>query len=227
MGKRILVFLMQRWWLFLVVVLIAVGVGIYLMNRPEVLEVLKYELVEKTPDGWFVAGRDPQDYNMGFDHVVTHSGEASAYLKSKVSKPRSFGTLMQMFKAEDYRGKRVRISGYVKAEKIENWAGLWMRVDGPENMSLSFDNMQNRPIKGTIDWTKHEIVLDVPENSINIALGILLSGKGQVWIDDLQFEVVGKDVPTTDLLKDVPTTDLLVERAKEFPKQPLNLDFEG
>ena len=61
MEKRILVFLRKRWWLFLVVVLIAVGVGIYLMNRPEVLEVLKYELVEKTPDGWFVAGIDPQD----------------------------------------------------------------------------------------------------------------------------------------------------------------------
>ncbi|GAI15053.1 unnamed protein product, partial [marine sediment metagenome] len=49
--------------------------------------MLKYELVEKTPDGWFVAGSHPQDYNMGLDHVVTHSGEASAYLKSKVSEP--------------------------------------------------------------------------------------------------------------------------------------------
>ena len=26
-----------------------------------------------------------------------------------------------------------------------------MRVDGPSKGSLSFDNMQNRPVKGTID----------------------------------------------------------------------------
>ncbi|GAJ22896.1 unnamed protein product, partial [marine sediment metagenome] len=82
----------------------------------------------QVPDGWFSAGSYPQDYEMGLDHMVTHSGEVSAYLKSRVSEPRGFGTLMQMFKAEDYRSKRVRMSAYVKAEKIEDWAGLWMRV---------------------------------------------------------------------------------------------------
>jgi DNA-directed RNA polymerase specialized sigma24 family protein len=28
-------------------------------------------------------------------------------------------------------GKRVRFSGYVKSESVEPWAGLWMRVEGP------------------------------------------------------------------------------------------------
>lgn len=168
------------------------------------------------PDGWFAAGSHPRDYEMGVDHTVTHGGKASGYIKSTVPKPRAFGTLMQMFKADDYRGKRLRMSGYAKAKKIENWAGLWMRVDGPENKSLSFDNMRDRPITGKTDWERYKIVLDVPENSVNIAFGILLDGKGQAWVDDLQFEVVGKDVPTTDL----------VGKRKEFPKQPLNLDFE-
>lgn len=152
------------------------------------------------PDGWLAAGTYPQDYDTGVDRIVTYSGKPSVYIKSKVSEPMGFGTLTQTSKTDDYRGKRVRMSAYVKAEKIENWAGLWMRVDGPENKVLSFDNMQDRPIKGTIDWRKYEIVLDVPENSINILFGILLAGKGQTWIDDLQFEVIGKDVPTTNLL---------------------------
>jgi hypothetical protein len=43
---------------------------------------------------------------------------------------------------------------------------------------------------------------------------ILLGGEGKVWVDGLQFEVVGEDVPTTGL-------------RKKRPKQPLNLDFEG
>ncbi len=169
------------------------------------------------PDGWFAAGSHPQDYNIGIDSKVTHGGKVSAYIKSKEPEPRGFGTLMQMFKADDFRGKRICMSGYAKAENIKDWAGLWMRVDGPENEMLSFDNMQDRPIRGTTEWQKYEIVLDVPENSLDIAFGILLSGKGRVWIDDLQFKEVSKDVPTTGL----------GEKGTKHPKQPINLDFES
>src|SRR6266581_7746265 len=117
------------------------------------------------------------------------SGDGSGYLKSVVAKPdpNGFGMVTQQFVGEEYLGKRLRMSGYVKAEGVEQWAGLWMQVDGPDK-TLSFDNMQNRPIKGTRDWKKYEIVLDVPDNSVDIAFGIQLSGKGQVWLESPQFE---------------------------------------
>jgi hypothetical protein len=74
--------------------------------------------------------------------------------------------------------------------------------------------MQDRAIEGTIDWKKYEIVLDVPEGSVDIAFGILLDGKGQAWVDDLQFDVVGKDVQTMDMSE------------KRIQKKPLSLGFE-
>lgn len=80
-----------------------------------------------------------------------------------------------MFKADSYRGKRMSFSAVVKSADVENWAGLWMRIDGPFERSLGFDNMQNRSIKGTTNWQKYGVVLDVPMESINIAFGILLS----------------------------------------------------
>ena len=169
--------------------------------------------------GWGMAGSHPQNYAYGIDTDVKRSGEGSGYMKAKLSDTGGFGTLMQTFDADMYRGKRVRMSGYVKSEGVElytrefGWAGLWMRVDGPQLYKpLAFDNMSNRPIYGSTDWQKYEIVLDVPENSVNIAFGILLAGKGQVWLDGIQFEVVGQDVPTTDL--------------GASPKQPRNLDFK-
>jgi hypothetical protein len=122
---------------------------------------------------------------------------------------------MQTFKADAYRGQRVRLSGYVRSQDVGNWAGLWLRVDGSKNDVLSFDNMQDRAIKGTSDWQKCEIVLDVPEEAQEIAFGLLLAGRGQVWMDDLKFETVGKDIPTTG--------GGLNRRATEGPK---NLDFE-
>jgi len=98
---------------------------------------------------------------------------------------------------------------------VSDWAGLWLRVDGPKSEPLAFDNMQERAIKGDTDWTKYEIVLDVPDHAAEIAFGLLLSGKGQVWMDDLKFEVVGKDVPTTGKGLE-----------KETVASPINLDFE-
>jgi hypothetical protein len=152
---------------------------------------------------------------MGVDHRVVHSGHFSGYIKSLPS-PKGFGTLMQTIKANKYEGRRLRLSGFVKAEKVRDWAGLWMRVDGKDDKSVSFDNMQNRPLKGTFDWKKYEIVLDVPKDSVKIAFGILLNGQGQVWIDDLNLEIVGEDVPTTNL-----------KVKQELLDEPINLNFES
>ncbi len=120
---------------------------------------------------------------------------------------------MQMFKANSYLGKRVKLIGNAKSERLEEWAGFWMRVDGAEKQLLRFDNMQDRPIKGTTGWTKYQIVLDVPDDSIHIAFGLLLSGPGQVWIAEVSLEIVSSDVPTTDL-------------ATVYPEKPINLNFD-
>ena len=146
---------------------------------------------------WFLAGDTPQDYAYGIDPTLRPNGKASAYLKAGVAQPTGFGTLMQAFQGIEYRGKRLRMSGSVKAQEVEQWAGLWMRVDGDGGKTLSFDNMQNRPIQGTGDWKRYDIVLDVPAESVGIYFGILLAGKGQVWLSNVQFQVVGKEVPTT------------------------------
>ncbi len=170
---------------------------------------------QQTPKGWFAAGSRPKDYKMSVDRAIAHSGQASAQLKSIVAKPAGFGTLMQMCKADAYRGKRVRMSGYARSQDVTAWAGLWLRIDGPNREPLGFDNMEQRPIKGTSDWKKYEIVLDVPASAQEIAFGILLSGAGQVWMDDLDFEVVGTEVPTTGSKPKEATTPA-----------PTNLNFE-
>jgi hypothetical protein len=164
---------------------------------------------------WFLAGSDPQDYELGIDANAVRNGKNSGYLKAKVAKPRGFGTMMQMFEANDYLNKRMRFSAFVKSEGIEAWAGLWMRIDGPQPQSpLGFDNMQSRPISGTTDWHQYEVVLDVPQESVAIAFGILLTGKGKTWVNEVQFEEVGADLPTTSH-----------EAYEDLPETPGNLDF--
>jgi hypothetical protein len=174
---------------------------------------------DSVPKGWFKAGSHPQNYEMSVDTAVKHNGKSSAYIKFIGDKAEGFGTLMQAFKADDYRSKRVRMSAWMKTENTDS-AQLWMRVDGEKRM-LGFDNMDNRGVKGTTEWKRYEITLDVPENTVNIAFGALVNGKGQAWMDDFQFEVVGKDVPTTNML---PPEEMNKEQEQ---KQPVNLNFEG
>ncbi|MFC1463077.1 hypothetical protein ACFLQU_05680 [Verrucomicrobiota bacterium] len=170
---------------------------------------------ELLPKGW--VGGNISDYDIGVDRKLVKEGKASAYIRSKTQTPKSFGTIVQTFSAKQYVGKRVRMSAFIKAKRIEGWTGLWMRVDGKgkENFSLSFDNMQTRPIKGTVDWKKYQIVLDVPDKSKSISFGIVLSGSGQAWLDAFTFEVVTEDIPVTGRTR------------HDLPEEPLSLGFEN
>jgi hypothetical protein len=165
------------------------------------------------PTGWILAGSKPASYDVGTDAQATYNGHPSAYLKAKEPVTDGFGTLMQDFRAGNYLGKRVRFSGFVKSDEVQSWAGLWMRVDKGQEM-VAFDNMQDRPIKGTTGWQKYEVVLDVPQDATGIALGVLLGGSGEVWLNGGKFEVVGADVPTTG------------GKGVKLPDGPTNLDFE-
>lgn len=181
------------------------------MKREEVL-MEKDQAVK----GWQLSGSHPFHYKMGLDRKVFHKGTTSGYLKSKqVQSQDEFATVMQQFKAEKYLGKRLKLSGFLKSEKVDEFCGLWMRVDDSLGDVLQFDNMSDRPIAGDTEWNHYSIVLDVPENSAVIAFGVLLAGEGQVWMDELKFEVVDNKVPTTNIDFSV---DLLDE--------PINLSFE-
>ena len=149
--------------------------------------------------GW-IKMADDSEYDAGADRSVTFGGRPSGYLKSKNPTSQGMGSYIQIFDAADYRGKRMRFSAVVKTENVEDWAGLWMRVDATEKIA-AFDNMQNRPIRGTQAWAKHSLVLDVDSKAVNIRVGILLTGRGAVWINDARFEEVGADVPVTDMMR--------------------------
>lgn len=149
------------------------------------------------PEGWTAAKVVLNDYEIGVDREVAHSGKASAYIKSKRSALDEFGTFLQTIRADRFRGKRVRFSAYVRTEKAEPGAALWMRLDTPDGTVVGFDNMADRIIEGTTDWKEYQIVLDVPKAAASVFFGLLLSGEGKAWIDDVQIQTVAKDVPVT------------------------------
>ncbi len=169
---------------------------------------------------WFKAGDKPDSYITSFDNSIFQNGKKSAYIESIESEINGFGTLMQTCSAKEYLGKKVRMSGFIKTENISNWVGMWLRIDSKTNSEMKyFDNMRDRKIKGTTNWTKYEIILDIPKNSNSMNFGVLINGTGKVWFDNLSFEVIGK---STEKFND--SLDIGISN-KLLPK-PTNLDFE-
>jgi hypothetical protein len=160
------------------------------------------------PSGWHKSGVEKSKYLMGIAKGAGQKGTNAATIKS-IGKVKGQGTLMQSFDPEKYLGEKVKLTGYIRSEQVVEWAGLWLRIDDSTKKSLVFDNMVNRPVKGTTAWTKCEIMVDVPENAANISYGALLHGSGQIWFDKLEFEIV----------KPAPTVEARL-------KEPTNLNFE-
>lgn len=163
--------------------------------------------------GWTLAGSAPNDYAVGYEaNGFLNAEQVNAVLASRPDANGSgFGTVMQTISARDYRGQRVRFSAQLRPRGVDEGAGLWFRVDGADGKVLAFDNMQSRPIVGTQQWKRYDIVVDVPEQSTTLAYGVLLIGTGTLGINELRLEKVGKDVAVTET---------------QLPKAPVNLDLK-
>ncbi|MCC6981546.1 MAG: hypothetical protein IT343_24705 [Candidatus Melainabacteria bacterium] len=162
----------------------------------------KSQVQSQTPKGWLYCATEESNYETFTDRNENHSGKSCGTLRSVVANPKPFGNLMQMIKATDYVGKRLRMSAWVKTKLKSGTGQLWLRIDpdgakGEAQAAGCFDNMDDRPIRGNTDWTKYELVVQLRPNSTDIAFGLMLIGKGQVWLDDVTFEQVGPEVPLT------------------------------
>ena len=186
---------------------------------------------EPVAEAWG-AGGNSEGMRVGVDGAVAHSGSSSGHL-TVPNLSRAFASISQSIRAENYRGKRVRFSAYVKTKAVVTsssvgGAALWMRVDGGGGI-LAFDNMSSRAMKGTTDWQQCTIVLDIASDAAGIVIGMLMNAVGESWIDDVSIEVVGSDVPSTSIM----TTPRDATRAEEqnttYAQRPLaftNLGFE-
>lgn len=159
------------------------------------------------PINWECFGS--KDYTLSIDTIIKKTGKNSAAIEYN-------GTALD-FRAwaytipASYEGKKITLSGFIKTENVsDGWAGLWMRIDP----KIAFDNMQKRGIKGTTDWQKYEITLELnPLKTKQIVVGGLIAGKGKMWIDDLHVSIDGKDIKE---LKPIIKKESEANKDKEF-----------
>jgi len=187
-------------------------------------------IIAGLPTGWERSTAASADnYIITLDTSTKHDGNASASIKFGCGNDEAaWTTLLQAVAADDYRGKRIRLTGWVRTADATQ-AALFMRVD-VDRRTVAFDNMGQRPIKGTTDWKMYSVVLDVPTAATKIVFGTILAGKGQVWADDFKIEIVDNSIASTNMNEVVDAMEqqpLDAKSTKEGNKRPVNPGFEN
>ena len=188
----------------------------------------------ETPRGW--VAHFPSAYRMGIDASFKHGGNFSTFIKRDAgSDPNKGVEMSQTVDAENFRGKRVQLSGFVKAENVTGGADIYLLPDTDSLQTAGFssfllqkatplaDILQKKSrVEGTADWKPVSVTIDVPATAKILTVSVLLRGGGKIWIDDLSLRTVDASTPVDYVVKAENT--LLPPNA--YAGQPENLDFE-
>ena len=128
----------------------------------------------------------------------TQEGEAAVILGKPGALRDAMGGVAQSVAAEEWRGKRVRLTARLKTMDA-TWVQIEMHVfSGPSPEQAAPRTMVSRPVSGTHDWQAQEIVMDVPADAQDIVFGVYLRGpQGAALGDSFKLEAVGRNVALT------------------------------
>jgi hypothetical protein len=147
------------------------------------------------PPGWHVGiGATTSDpapgYSVEVDRNSPRTGVASVRVESADGGNPNFGTVTNSIDATAFRGRRIRLTGAVRAiPGDDGQVGLWLRVDRADGAGF-FDNMGRRPIVSP-DWSDYSIEGDVAPDATELVFGLLLLRHGKAWLDDVRLEDIG------------------------------------
>ena len=136
---------------------------------------------------------DTSNYKVFVDSLNAKSGKYAAGIEFTGSSL-SYKTITFVL-PNNYEGKKITISGYIKTEGItEGYAGLRSVINHINGFDIIARDDKTR-ISGTTDWKKYEMALNLnPANTSYIMFDGILSGNGKMWLDNIKITIDGKDV---------------------------------
>jgi hypothetical protein len=126
------------------------------------------------------------------DNMIAHSGRWSVRLQRDAQSAANFSVITRTIPVA-FQGHTVELRGYLKLQDVAGNAGLWIRQDGDDGM-LSLENMQSQQIAGTRDWAQYRITAPLQPQAQQLFFGVLITGTGTLWADDLELLVDGKPI---------------------------------
>lgn len=174
--------------------------------------------------GW-MGDKSRREYQAFADSSTAWSGSFSARIESRVVGPEFSGAgCYQGIAADDFKGRRVEFSLYMRTLEARPGAHLVFRADG-DDRELAVYDMESRWVRGSAGWARHSVVIDVPYRTSIIVLGAMLVNTGTLWIDEASLQIVGSDTPLTQPSRAASQYGWLPDPGK-FPTALQNGGFE-
>jgi hypothetical protein len=145
------------------------------------------------------------------DGAIVRNGSWSARLERTTTSSDEFSGLSKSIPL-DAAGKAIVLRGFLRTENVTGFVSLWIREDGAFTRNLAFASTQGRGVKGTNDWHEHSVTVPINLDARQLVFGVLISGSGKVWVDDLELTVDG--VPFASATK------------ADRPKSVIETDYE-
>lgn len=163
------------------------------VNKPDrstVASVLGFEAepAGPAPGGWWGGPAG----TLFAEESVVHGGRRALRIERGAASASTFSAVTLAIPM-DFAGREIEMRGFLRTEAVAGFAGLWMREDGA-TPALAFENMHERHVSGTTEWTEYSIRLPVHPDATDLYFGVLLQGTGKAWADDLQLLVDGKPI---------------------------------
>lgn len=177
------------------------------------------------PGGWRIDSYTaPSLYRFGLDREIRHGGKSAGFLESHDADfaKNHYARLEQSIDAATHRGKRLRLSAFLKTKDVKKSAGLDVVI--PHKYSDSEDRFSLKPaLEGSTDWKRYEVEFTVNHYATQVDFCVKLYGAGRIWIDDVALDVIG------DANLAPPTNTAAVPKAESLPALfdgLTNADFE-
>ena len=142
------------------------------------------------PEDWLISGNAGNQIQL--DSTEKQSGNYSLLIRRDVAGDEdSFLGAFYVVPAI-YQGNEISLKAYIKAIGVTQPIGLMLRIDGESGDVLQFDNMTQRGITGSEEWTEYSVTLELPEEAEQFCIAIFLNGSGKLWVDNFSLTIDDK-----------------------------------
>jgi len=132
---------------------------------------------------------NPNGYIVEVTDAESYSGSRSLLVKSTAVRIEDRGaSIVQLHYPRRDHTHRYSLKAQVKVAGVEDGqAALWAMAKSGD-LTVFFDNMAARGLTGTKGWQPLVLDIELPESTDVLIYGLLLSGTGTAWFDDVVLE---------------------------------------
>nr|WP_279380884.1 glyoxalase superfamily protein [Acetobacter sacchari] len=168
-----------------------------LKSRP--LTSLRSKPLAGIPQGWTLRGRTDL-----FAHsLLPNGGRTGGPAISITSRARpddervpqvgEFLTVMQSINARPYHMQRLTFSAAIRTQDVTGYGRVWFRTRNVQGRPISGGNLGMAdspagPVRGTTNWTRRHVTLDVTDDAETLNFGVMFGGGcGAYYASDFHF----------------------------------------